>query len=142
MGGGGLLVGKEPIGPFFTVLFTMMIVSYESYYVHTFTEGIVVQYYESAFFETKSQMNCSFDDTFGIFPSIGNFIASVAALLAATLLAALKLFPSQKLPAQISEINSSNARTALFQLPPFKIPSFMFVLRVITAKCVMLRCKV
>ena len=26
--------------------------------------------------------------------------------------------------------------------PPFKIPSFMFLLRVITAKCVMLRCKV
>ena len=31
---------------------------------------------------------------------------------------------------------------ALFQLPPFKIPSVMFVLRVITAKRVMLRCKV
>ena len=30
----------------------------------------------------------------------------------------------------------------LFSSPPFKIPSFMFVLRVITAKCVMLRCKV
>ena len=26
--------------------------------------------------------------------------------------------------------------------PPFKISSFMFVLRVITAKCVMLRCKI
>ena len=26
--------------------------------------------------------------------------------------------------------------------PPFKIPSIMFVLSVITAKCVMLRCKV
>ena len=31
---------------------------------------------------------------------------------------------------------------ALFQSPLFKIPSFMYVLRVITAKCVMLRCKV
>ena len=31
---------------------------------------------------------------------------------------------------------------ALFQFPPFKITSFIFVLRVITAKCVMLRCKV
>ena len=31
----------------------------------------------------------------------------------------------------------------LFQPPPlFKIPSFMFVLGVITAKCAMLRCKV
>ena len=30
----------------------------------------------------------------------------------------------------------------LFFIPPFKIPSFMFTLRVITAKCVMLRCKV
>ena len=29
-----------------------------------------------------------------------------------------------------------------FPVPPFKIPSFMFVLCVITAKCVMLRCKV
>ena len=32
--------------------------------------------------------------------------------------------------------------SAIFQFPPFKIPSFMFVIRVITAKCVMLRCKV
>ena len=30
----------------------------------------------------------------------------------------------------------------LSSFPPFKIPSFMFVLRVITAKRVMLRCKV
>ena len=30
---------------------------------------------------------------------------------------------------------------ALFQFPPFKIPSFMFDLRAIAAKCVMLRCK-
>ena len=29
-----------------------------------------------------------------------------------------------------------------FPVPLFKIPSFMYVLRVITAKCVMLRCKV
>ena len=29
-----------------------------------------------------------------------------------------------------------------FQFPPFKIPSFMFVLSVATAKCVKLRCKV
>ena len=33
-------------------------------------------------------------------------------------------------------------KMALFQFPPFKIPSFMFVLRVITAKCEKLRCKV
>ena len=32
-------------------------------------------------------------------------------------------------------------QAALFQFPPFKKPSFMLVLRVITAKCVMLRCK-
>ena len=32
--------------------------------------------------------------------------------------------------------------SALLQFTPFKIPSFMFVLRVITAECVMLRCKV
>ena len=81
----------------------MMIVSSESYYVHTFTQGIVVQYCESAFFETKSQMKCSFDDTFGIFPSIGNFSAFVADLLAATFLAALQFFPFQKLSAQISD---------------------------------------
>ena len=31
---------------------------------------------------------------------------------------------------------------ALFQFAPFKIPNFMLVLRVITAKCVMLRCYV
>ena len=29
---------------------------------------------------------------------------------------------------------------ALFQFPPFKLPSFMVILRVVTAKCVMLRC--
>ena len=34
------------------------------------------------------------------------------------------------------------SKVALFQSPLFKIPSFMFDLRVITAKCVMLRCKV
>ena len=31
---------------------------------------------------------------------------------------------------------------ALFQFPPFKIPGFVFVLQVITAKNLMLRCKV
>ena len=30
----------------------------------------------------------------------------------------------------------------LFLRPPFKIPSFLFALGIITAKCVMLRCKV
>ena len=33
-------------------------------------------------------------------------------------------------------------KVALFQLPLFKIPSFMNVLSVVTAKCVKLRCKV
>ena len=37
---------------------------------------------------------------------------------------------------------SLNPKLGSFPVPPFKIPSFMFVLRVITAKCVMLRCKV
>ena len=39
-------------------------------------------------------------------------------------------------------MEKSKKMTGSFPVPPFKIPSFMFVLRVITAKCVMLRCKV
>ena len=40
-------------------------------------------------------------------------------------------------------LNHLISKTGSFPVPPpFKIPSFMFVLRVITAKCVMLRCKV
>ena len=36
-------------------------------------------------------------------------------------------------------IKPIHSRTALLQFPPFKIPSFMFVLRVITAKCLNLK---
>ena len=39
-------------------------------------------------------------------------------------------------------IDTTKGLLALLQFPPFKKPSFMFVLRVITAKFVMLRCKV
>ena len=39
-------------------------------------------------------------------------------------------------------VNSRASFYGYFPVSPFKIPSFMFVLRVITAKRVMLRCKV
>ena len=42
----------------------------------------------------------------------------------------------------IMQKKSALDKLALFQFPPFKIPSIIFVLRVITAKRVMLRCKV
>ena len=52
------------------------------------------------------------------------------------------LFVCFELKKDVRRETGTELLRALFQLPPFKIPSFMFVLHVIMAKRVMLRCKV
>ena len=57
---------------------------------------------------------------------------------------AIKRAEKSKRPKMESFLEMSQKLFWLFSSspPPFKIPSFMYVSRVITAKCVMLRCKV
>ena len=57
---------------------------------------------------------------------------------------AVFLFPrrSNNLKNNIQNSSRKNKTRLFSSFPPFKLPSFIFVLRVITAKCVILRCKV